>query len=687
MFRTFGNFLYRTPWWALILLGFTTLVILGLFVTPFHVISLQKSGSTPEQNQAIKREIDVNFGQSALGVAEEVVRALQRSSRDPARVAEFDRAIQEIDRARREIREELGSANSAKDGSASGARRAARQAAYEAAQEAYESAVEAREAVEESQQEIRRSLQEGKIPSAEWPKSLEKDLQLAKKAEEKARLRLEKLRGRLADHRISIDIDSTADKLTAEIVASDKGELPAPLAPEAPPRPPGPDLGQLTPPVTPLPPLPDELRRDIHTKVTSDLYRMGVGSVIILCFIPLFMLALVAKYFIGRARRMQELAELKKKEAELHNFSRQISEAKLQALQAQVEPHFLYNTLANVQALTEVDPAAANVMVGNLIQYLRASLPKMRETGSTVEQEIERVEAFLKILKMRMGERLDFAIDVSEAAKSASFPPLILPTLVENAIKHGLEPLREGGRIDISAHIRGERLVVSVKDNGRGLSAGNDTVGGGLGLSNIRERLAALFGGAATMTLVENPPRGVVATIEVPTTVPGQDHKPEISADAAGVAGQGGSKGANEPLGTSAASKTWAAVKNTHRVWGNIVSFTFIALMVLLAVLFGVALAAMFAGALPVSFDGMDIGGVEGLALGSLGLLAGFTVLTVVVIIVVALIYGLGVLFAGLLIFIPIVILIAAFPALSPFILLGLLIYWFVRRKKRADPS
>ncbi|TRZ64038.1 MAG: hypothetical protein D4S02_11410 [Rhodocyclaceae bacterium] len=683
MFRAFGNFLHRTPWWALILLGLSVLVLLGLFVTPFHVINLQKSGNTPEQNQAIKREIDVNFGQSALGVAEEVVKALQRSSRDPARVAELDRAIQEIDRARREIVAELGDGGSPRADAASEARRAAREAASEAAQAIYDAAVEAREAVEESQQEIRRTLQEGKIPVSEWPKSLEKELQSAKKAEEKAKARLEKSRQRLADHRISIDGDLGADKPKPEIILFEKDDVPVP--PEPPPLPevPGKRLGNAPPAIQ----LPLELKQDIRAKVSGDLYRMGVGSVVILLFIPLFMVALVAKYFIGRARRMQELAELKKKEAEFHNFSRQITEAKLQALQAQVEPHFLYNTLANVQALTEVDPAAANAMVGNLIQYLRASLPKMRENASTVEQEVERVEAFLKILKMRMGERLEFAIDVAEDAKSLSFPPLILPTLVENAIKHGLEPLREGGRIDIAAKVEGGRLVVNVRDNGKGLSTGADTVGGGVGLSNIRERLAALFGGSATMTLVENHPRGVVATIELPAAAATASHPdPSVNGSATGPVDIGAGK--TEAVNQGAAAKAWSTVKRTHSVWGNIISFTFIALMVLLAVVFGVALAAMLAGALPVKFDGMELHGVEGMALGSLGLLAGFAVLTVAIIIVVAVIYGLGVLFAGLLIFIPVVILIAIFPALAPGIIVGLLIYWFVRRKrKKAGPS
>jgi hypothetical protein len=129
-----------------------------------------------------------------------------------------------------------------------------------------------------------------------------------------------------------------------------------------------------------------DVRDDIRAKVSGDVWRIGIGSALILLFIPLFMMLLIAKYFIGRSRRALAFAEEKNLEAKISDVSRQITEARLQALQAQVEPHFLYNTLANVQALTEIDPPAANAMVGHLIQYLRAALPKMRESTSTIGQ-------------------------------------------------------------------------------------------------------------------------------------------------------------------------------------------------------------------------------------------------------------------------------------------------------------
>src|SRR5205814_8787937 len=134
--------------------------------------------------------------------------------------------------------------------------------------------------------------------------------------------------------------------------------------------------------------------------VSGDLRRMGVGAGLILLFIPIFIPTVIAKIFIDRARAAQRLAEAKKQESEFHRMSQQVTEAKLQALQAQVEPHFLYNTLASVQALTEVDPQRANQMTGHLIQYLRSALPKMRESVSTVAQEMELARDYLNILQM-----------------------------------------------------------------------------------------------------------------------------------------------------------------------------------------------------------------------------------------------------------------------------------------------
>ena len=191
----------------------------------------------------------------------------------------------------------------------------------------------------------------------------------------------------------------------------------------------------------------------------------------------------------------------------------QMCEAQLTALQAQIEPHFLFNTLANVKRLYETAPDQGREMLASLINYLRAALPAMRESGSTLGRELELARSFLTILKMRMRERLVFSIDHDPGLANARVPPMVLPTLVENAIKHGLSPLPEGGRIDIHARREGDDLLVEVRDNGAGFSG---STGAGVGLANTRSRLSALYGARAKMTLTAGAPRGVTASIRLP---------------------------------------------------------------------------------------------------------------------------------------------------------------------------
>jgi hypothetical protein len=334
-----------------------------------------------------------------------------------------------------------------------------------------------------------------------------------------------------------------------------------------------------------------------------------------------------------------------------------------------VEPHFLYNTLASVQALTEVDPARANAMTGHLIQYLRNALPKMRESVSTVSQEIELVRAYLNILQMRMGERLAFEIDVPLHLANAPFPPLMLPSLVENAIKHGLEPQREGGKVTIRAEEKDGALRLIVADTGRGFA---EQLGAGVGLENIRERLAGLYGDKAKLTLESNPPQGVVATIEVP-----RDGK-----RVAGVFVPGEAPPAPEPP-KGAAARTLAAMGTAERLWRKGLSFAFIALVIVAAVLSGLAIVGVITGMVPVQFGEDSLGGATGALVGTMLIIGAFSVVVIAIAIVIAVFYGLGFLMVGLAIFIPLVILIALVPALAPFILVGLLIWWLVRRSQR----
>jgi Histidine kinase len=188
-------------------------------------------------------------------------------------------------------------------------------------------------------------------------------------------------------------------------------------------------------------------------------------------------------------------------------------EAQLSALNAQIEPHFLFNTLANVKRLYETAPDRGRDMLTSLIAYLRAALPGMRRSESTLGQELELVRSYLTILQMRMGERLDFEINAAPELLAERLPPMVLPTLVENAIKHGLSPLPEGGCISISASARAGELAVEVRDNGQGFATSG---GSGVGLSNTRARLAALFGPRAALELEAALPRGVIARVRLP---------------------------------------------------------------------------------------------------------------------------------------------------------------------------
>ena len=187
--------------------------------------------------------------------------------------------------------------------------------------------------------------------------------------------------------------------------------------------------------------------------------------------------------------------------------------SRLRLLQAQVEPHFIFNTLSNVRRLCQSDAVAGRAMLAQLARYLRAALPRMREDHARVADEIDLVSAYLGVQQVRMGERLEVSIDVPAALLEARIPSMMLATLVENAIKHGIAPLAEGGAIHVKAARSGDHLTLSVADTGRGFVAESGT---GVGLANIRARLAALYGNRASLKLEGNAPRGVVATIVLP---------------------------------------------------------------------------------------------------------------------------------------------------------------------------
>jgi signal transduction histidine kinase len=213
-------------------------------------------------------------------------------------------------------------------------------------------------------------------------------------------------------------------------------------------------------------------------------------------------------------RRVAELRRRETASVAQTATEKELTVAKLSLLHAQVEPHFLYNTLASAQVLTRSDPARADEMLGNLILYLRHSLPRTEDALSTIGDELERAQAYLDILKIRMGSRLNLQLDVAPALRNVQFPTMMLQTLVENAIKHGLEPKPGGGTVWILARPGANTVAVTVADDGRGFSA--EGGGTGIGLRNVRERLRLAYGEAASFAIVANFPAGVAATITVP---------------------------------------------------------------------------------------------------------------------------------------------------------------------------
>ena len=216
-------------------------------------------------------------------------------------------------------------------------------------------------------------------------------------------------------------------------------------------------------------------------------------------------------------RRIAELAET----AQQERLARQLTDARLKLLQAQVEPHFLFNTLASVQQLAEARAPEAAALVSQLITFLRSGLSGLREESSTLQREFRMVDAYLAIMKTRMDSRLVYRLELPAELASQPVPPAMLISLVENAIKHGLEPYPPGGEIVITASVQSGQLRVVVADNGRGMEAvkpvkAGGHEGGGLGLANIRERLAALYGAAASLETINHTLHGFTSILHLP---------------------------------------------------------------------------------------------------------------------------------------------------------------------------
>jgi len=219
----------------------------------------------------------------------------------------------------------------------------------------------------------------------------------------------------------------------------------------------------------------------------------------------------ITYYLSLRIERLD--AEVKQRRmSEVESEKRQM-EAQLKMLQAQIEPHFLFNTLANVGSLIDRDPALAKKLLERLNDWLRIALQRARSDHATLGDELDMLENYLQILKIRFGERLRWTLEVSEDAKRSVFPPMLLQPLVENAVRHGIEPKIGGGEIVICAHCDNGKLHIEVSDSGVGLIGGE---GGGAGLANVRARLATLFGDAGKLVLESSASGGVSARLELP---------------------------------------------------------------------------------------------------------------------------------------------------------------------------
>jgi len=223
--------------------------------------------------------------------------------------------------------------------------------------------------------------------------------------------------------------------------------------------------------------------------------------------------SIISYLFYSRFRLRASEEVIQQERIKRLSSEKQALEANLRLLQAQVEPHFLFNTLSNVLSLIDTDPASGKSMLVDLIHYLRTSLSRTFPDPVTLDQEIDMIKAYLNIQKIRMGERLHFKIELPDAVRKHPFPPMLLQPLVENALKHGLEPKMEGGEIMIKAVEEDDFIRVEVMDTGLGFPSFEKT---GVGIGNVRERIKLLYGEKGRFILEENNPNGVRAIIEVP---------------------------------------------------------------------------------------------------------------------------------------------------------------------------
>lgn len=251
----------------------------------------------------------------------------------------------------------------------------------------------------------------------------------------------------------------------------------------------------------------------------------GVNPLVLLArgaaLTPLLPFALLVAVFMfvvfmtGERRIASETLAARQSE-QLASAAQLLAEARLNALQAQIEPHFLYNTLANVVGLIDTNPKQARHMLERFIDYLRASLAASRAGSALLGAELDMAGAYLDVLAVRMGARLRYRFEIAEGCREIAIAPMLIQPVIENAVAHGLEPKVDGGEICVRAFFQGPQLCIEISDTGAGLGSAPPKPGGGVGLSNLRARLRSLYNGQAQVQLLENQPSGITVRLLLP---------------------------------------------------------------------------------------------------------------------------------------------------------------------------
>jgi sensor histidine kinase YesM len=242
-----------------------------------------------------------------------------------------------------------------------------------------------------------------------------------------------------------------------------------------------------------------------------------LNALLSMAFVSLVISFVLSVIFFWRERSAVAEAARSREREHVERMEREALSANLRALQAQIEPHFLFNTLANVTSLIDSDPAKARHMLESFIRFLRSSLAATRGDRTTLGDDFALIADFLNVIQVRMGERLAVRMEIPDGLRAFELPPLLLQPIVENAIRHGLEPKVEGGTIALTASERDGRVVIEVADTGVGFM---ETTSGGIGLANIRDRLKLQYGDDAKLAIRDNPPMGTRVTIELPGAMP-----------------------------------------------------------------------------------------------------------------------------------------------------------------------